>query len=208
MTKQTNEQTVENENLPALPINNATQQELDDPEGVLILDDFTIKMDKDKKRGFLVKYDADWESVDTLPPLALASLEIYWAMFDGTEYKRRDLDDPPPKKEADKWKKHGKLTVYHPKYGQGGFLLAPSGVLSFKSFNRKWKDQGIDVFGKPIKIGSRTAKTKAGFVINVPKFLPGWIHDVTSLPESATNTDDYPVDADNNIPWEVADHDG
>jgi hypothetical protein len=131
----------------------------------------------------LVKYDADFEPLDSLPPLYLASLEIYWAMFDGTEYKKRDLNDPPPKKQADKWKKRGKLTVNHPKYGQGGFLLAPSGVLAFKSFHRKWKDQGIDVFGKPVKIGSRTAKTQAGYIINVPKFLPGWIDEVGQLPE-------------------------
>jgi hypothetical protein len=193
-----------NETLPAVTINEATEKELADEEGVLELDDFSIKMNKDAKRGFSVKYADDWEAVEELPPMHLAAVEVYWAQYTGSEYLKRELNDPPPEKEADAWKKHGKLTVHHSQYGQGGFLLAPSGVLAFKAFVQKWRKQGVDVLNKPIKIGYRVAKTKAGYIIVVPKFLPAWIHQVDALPEPTVNHLDQPTEPEGEVPWEEA----
>jgi hypothetical protein len=198
MAKQTNEQTIQTDNLPALPVDEATAKELEDTEGVLELDDFTIKMDKDRKWGFKIIYADKWEEVDALPLFVLTSSEIYYAHFTGETYIRRDLNDPPPEEEADKWGKHGKLTIYHPKYGQGGFLLAPSGVIAFKSYVQKWKKQGVDVFGDTVKILSRTVKTKKGFTLNVPRFIPGQLKEMSQVtisyePDSPTSEPDPSV---------------
>ena len=137
-----------------------TEEELGDLEGVIEIDDFTIKM-KPREKGFLVSYDQDWELLETIPLLELHGCEIYWAHYDGTMYHRRPLSDPPSKRERDKWQKLGKLSVYHPKYGKGGFLLTASGVRAFKGYRAKWAKQSVDVFGRPVKISSRLTKTQA-----------------------------------------------
>lgn len=206
MNKQVNKETSQNDNLPALPIDPATAKELENPENVLEFDDFTLKM-RPREKGFQVSYDANWQDVVEIPPLILTSSEVYWAQFDGTEYRKRPLDDPPPKGEKDQWAKYGKLGVFDTKYGRGGFLLAPSGVLAFKAYFQKWKRLGVDVFGKPLRISSRVTKTQKGYIINVPQFLPGWINEVTDPPQP-TNSDppvldhtDYAVKPDDDIPF-------
>lgn len=174
-----------------------TEEELDNLNGVIEIDDFTLKC-KPREQGFLVNYDQGWEDLANLPLLELHGVEIYWAYYDGTTYHRRSLDDPPPKKELSKWDKLGKLLVFHPKYGKGGFLLTASGVRAFKGYRAKWARQNVEVFGRPVKITSRLTKTQAGFLLNVPKFLPGWIHEVgDSVPPVETeanveNSDDVP----------------
>jgi len=206
MEKQASKQKSQSENLPALPLDPVIAKELGNTEGVLELDDFTIKM-KPREKGFQVSYDTNWQDVAEIPPLILTSSEVYWAQFDGTEYKKRALDDPPPENEKDQWAKYGKLGVFHTKYGRGGFLLAPSGLTSFKAYFQKWKRVGVDIFGKTLRVSSRVTKTQKGYVINVPQFLPGWINGVTSPPEP-TNSDppaidqaDYVLEPDDDIPF-------
>lgn len=211
MNKKTNNKAEQIDNLPALLLDPIIEEELENPEGVFQLDDFTIKM-KPREKGFLVMYDQGWQEVDTVPPLILVSCEVYWAQFDGTEYIKRDLTDPPPKKETDKWDKYGKLGVYHNEYGRGAFLLTPSGVLAFKGYFQKWKKDNVDVFNKPVRINSRVTKTGNGYIINVPSFLPGWIHEMAGLPAPtypeladddppALEHSDYTVESDDDIPF-------
>jgi hypothetical protein len=178
-------------------IDASTEEELENLNGVIEIDDFTLKC-KPREQGFLVNYDSGWEDLPTLPLLELHGIEIYHAHYDGTTYHRRSLSDPPPRKESSKWDKLGKLAVCHPKYGKGGFLLTASGVRAFKGYRAKWAKQGIDVFGRLVRISSRLTKTQAGFLLNVPKFLPGWVHEVSdSTPPAEAevnveNCDDVP----------------
>ena len=208
MTKQANDKTEQVDNLPALPIDPVIEKELEDSEGVLELDDFTIKM-KPREKVFQVSYDASWTDVNEIPPVILFSSEVYWAQFDGKEYRKRPLDDPPPESDIENWAKYGKLSVFHTKYGRGGFLLSPTGVLAFKAYFQKWKRLGIEIFGKPVKIYSRVTKTQKGFVLNIPQFLPGWNYVAQDLPEPA-NSDppelehkdsDHVVELDDDIPF-------
>ena len=87
------------------------------------------------------------------------------------------------------------------KYGQGAFILAPSGVLAFKGYLQKWKRQGVDVFGKPVRIGSRVTKTAKGFIINVPRLLPGWTNEVADLPEPANANHAETTTIEDDVPF-------
>ncbi len=134
MTKQTTNKIEQIDNLPALPIDPVIVGELENPEGVLQLDDFAVKC-KPKERNFQVSYDGEnWETVDALPDFVLVSSAVYWSHYDGQKYHTKPLDDPPDENDSRKWDKSGKLSLFHPKYGQGAFLLAPSGLLAFKGF--------------------------------------------------------------------------